>query len=218
MTNHQEKKKIYIYDLVALKGTGKTQIKHTGYSNTEDYRDGEILVNGNTNTKEIEKNVYARFYKSKLTAEYLQSNKKISFMYVSLFYQKKFVTGHLLNIVIYFDISTDTKEFSSFDDLLKAHLDGKYIMEIDVGEIKKSFDMDNVNGEDDAVSQVLTILESNVMKDIIKKEMKKRDEERIEKYGRMVSDMPKTPKYKFNDLVEMYKKDGDLDRIKKLLN
>ena len=46
MTNHQEKKKIYIYDLVALKGTGKTQIKHTGYSNTEDYRDGEILVNG----------------------------------------------------------------------------------------------------------------------------------------------------------------------------
>lgn len=212
-----KQKKIYVYDLEAVNGTGKTQIKNVGYSYTKDYQDGEILINGNTNIKEIMENIYVRLYKSKLTAEYLQSNKKISFMYASVFYQKKFVTGHLLDIVVYFDISTDTKIFRSFEELLAAQLEGKYMMEIGIGETKKIIDIENIYDKDDVVNQVLSIVESDIMKNIINIEMSKRDKERVEKYGKMVSDKPKEPKYKFDDLVGIYEQDGNMDRINKMV-
>ena len=217
MTKNIVSKKLYIYELDGIEKTNKGQLKGAGYSFSKNYQDGELLIDGKTNIKEIMNNIYVKMYKSMMTWEFLSTNRKVPYIYGSIYYQRKFVTGHLLSVTVYFDILSDTKKIASISELLEMELDGKYYLEIEIGETKKIIDIDGIGGVDEVRDQIMMIIESDAMKKIIQSEMNKRDQERVEKYGKMVSDMPREPKYKFNDLLEIYEKDGNMDRIEKIV-
>lgn len=209
--------KIFIYELDPIENSSKGKLKGAGYSYNTDYQDGELYIDGKTNIQEIMDNIYVKMYKSRMTTEYISTTKKLSFMYASIYYQKKFVTGHLLNITVYFDIISDTKTFTSFSELLNAELDGKYFIEIEIGDKKKIIDIDKIGNIEDIKNQIMMIIKSDAMSKIIMSEMDKRDKERVEKYGKMLSDVPKKPKYKFDDLLKIYEEDGNMDRINKII-
>ena len=51
------------------------------------------------------------------------------------------------------------------------------------------------------------------MKNIINLELKKRDEERKERFGEIIEKKPNDPKYNFNELVEKYENGENIEMI-----
>lgn len=217
MTRQKKKnQKINIYQLEGIKDTNKTKIKIVGYINGDaHYEDEEIIIDETNKSiiKEIMESVYVKMYKCRMTDDYVAKYKKLPLMYASLFYEKKFVTGYLFSIYIYFEIKTDTNKFKSLEALLNSVLEGKYSIEIVMDEKSEIIEIDSFGGYNETVNNLMEIIKTEEIGNIIKSELKKRDDERRERMGNIVENKPKEPKYNFTELLNKYQNEEDLNKI-----
>lgn len=208
--------KINIYQLKAINGTNRARITNIGYMfGSPDFEDEEIIIDktNNTNIKEIMENIYLKMYKCKMTDDFVSRHKKLPLMYASLFYQRKFVTGFLFSVYIYFEIITNTNKIQSLDSLLNTELVGKYTIEIVMDKKTEIIEMGNFLGLDETKEQLIKIIETDEMKNILKLELCKRDKERTERLGNVMDYKPVQPKYNFNELLKKYEDGDDINEI-----
>ncbi|ARF09184.1 hypothetical protein Catovirus_2_133 [Catovirus CTV1] len=208
-------KKINIYQLNGIKNTNKAKINMVGYSFGESYEDEEIMLDKKKKTyiKEIMENVHVKMYKCRMTDDFVSKHRKLPLLYASLFYERKFVTGFLFSVYVYFEILTDTKKIKTLDSLLKTELDGKYTIEIIMDDKTEVINMEKISDLEELVDNIMSVIETDEMKNIVKIEMNKRDEQRRERFGNFVGKKPPEPKYKFKELLKKYEETGDIDDV-----
>ena len=131
-------KVIKIFQLKAQKNSNKGTLKETGYIfKDDDFNDEPLDIGDNgSGIVKIQETISVKFSKSNLTGEYMLTNKKLPVMCASVMYQKPFVTGSLMNLVVYFDITDNTREIKSFNQLLNTELNGTFTTEISIDKEK----------------------------------------------------------------------------------
>lgn len=210
--------KINIFQLRAIKDTNKAKILRLGYIYSDTcYEDEEIIIDKEkkSTVKEIIDDIYLKMYKCRMTDKFVSTNKKLPLLYASLFYQKKFVTGYLFSIYVYFEIVTNTNKIQSLESLLNTDLIGKYTIEIVMDNRTEVIEIDNFQGYEETINQLMEIIETEEMKNIMKIELKKRNDERKERLGEIIEHKPIEPKYNFNELLKKYENGEDIDEIMK---
>lgn len=208
--------KYNVFQLRGINNTNKARLKLAGYiTDDNQYDDEEIILDINTKatTKEIMDTVFVKMYKCRMTDGFVSSHKKLPLMYASIFYQKKFVTGYLFSVYIYFDIETDTKKFKTLRALTDSELDGKYTLEIVMDKKTEVIDLDKFMGYERTIDYLLNIIQSDEIKNIIQIELKHRDEERRKQFGKLLDSRPKEPSYNFSELLNQVKNGNDVDEV-----
>jgi hypothetical protein len=207
--------KSYVYQMNALRRTQTGQLKCIGYIDIDQkFRDEpmeytcvkpNLIVNGN--------NININLYKCNINHGYMLNNKKLPVMYASLTYNKPLVTGHLFNMYIMFEITTDTTAIKTVNELLARTLEGKYTIQIDLDDKIETINLTEFLGYNDTADNFMKILSSEGMINIMKLQLKKRDEERIKKWGSPSEYKITVPKYNFNDLVKKYENGEDIQDV-----
>jgi hypothetical protein len=203
----REANRMYIYQVKAIKNTNKVNIKMSGFINDGDeFNDENIdvvkdIMDGDEKSVQIVEFVHARFNKPNISSVFLLSNKKLPVLYASLIYQKPLVMGVLFNMTIFFEITSDTLKIDSIDQLLDTELEGKFTTDIMMDEKIETMPMEKFSGYPETIKNILSLLKSETMIEIIKQQLNKRDEERRERYGCLSDYRPSIPKYNFSDLV-----------------
>lgn len=74
--------------------------------------------------------IVGKFCACNIPGDYLVNNNKIPVYYLSIIYNRQFITGCLFNIFIYFEISEDTKKkLNEPKKYYKAYMDGKFTVQ-----------------------------------------------------------------------------------------
>ena len=205
--------RVYIYQTRGIKDTTTAQLKCIGYiAPDQDFKDEPMDYKGKTLSL-YDNSVSIKFYRSNINQGYMLNNKKLPIMYASVTYNKPLVTGHLFNIHIMFEITSDTSQIKTVTQLLSTPLTGKYYIEIDIDDKKDTIDIVEFAGYKETADNLMAILSSDSMIDIIKQQLKKRDEERIKKWGSPADYKVSVPKYNFGDLVKRYEKGENIEEI-----
>ncbi len=210
--------RVNIYQLNGIKDTNKGCIKNVGYIYSDSqYDDEEIFFDKKKQitTKEIMDCVFIKMYKCRMTDEYVAKHKKLPLMYTSIYYQKKFITGYLFSVYVYFEITSDTSKIKTINSLLNTELNGKYSIEIVMDEKCEVINMKQFDGYDKVIDNMVNIINTDEMKDIIKRELNKRDSERKEQMGNIIENKPNEPKYNFTELLNEYEKGNNIDDVLK---
>lgn len=204
-----------VFNVKPLNNSSNAIIKYQGTMDTTDVvKDEPIMCNEDDENKyvyNISEKVYARFYKSMITGNYLMTNRILPVLYCSIMYHDTIVKGFLLNVCIEFEIKT---KIVSENDLINKKLEGKYKISIHKDENyyqldnqinkPKYIDLDNFTTEEIIIETLKSLINTPDMKELIKEMMNVRRLERIEKYGSITDyEIPK-PSYNFNKLVEQY--------------
>lgn len=199
--------KIFLFQVKGLKDTSKAMIKAIGYADeTSEHVDERMdvvkdIMNGDEKSVEIIDNVTIKFNKPNITQTFILANKKLPVMYASVVYNKPLVTGVLFNITMFFEITSDTQKIKSFDQLLQTELEGKFTTNILMDDKAEVIEMDKFSGYPKTVKNIINILKSESMVEIVKAQLKKRDEERIARLGSLADFKPSIPKYNISELA-----------------
>lgn len=215
MPQKRVNRKIIIYQMNGIKDTNKAKINVIGHSLGESFEDEEIIIDKKNkgSIKQIMENVYLKMFKCRMTDEFVATQRKLPLLYASIFYERKFVTGYLFSIYVYFEIKSNTSQIKSLDSLLKTELEGKYTIEIVMDEKNEVIEIDKYYGNEEMIKNIMEIIETDELKNIIKIELKKRDEERIQRFGNLMEKRPGEPKYNFDELLKKYEESGNIDDI-----
>lgn len=210
---------ISVFQLKALKNTNTSKIKPVGIvdkgSSFADERidvgSKEIMNNGEKALK-ITEDIYVMFYKSNISDVYLLTNKKLPVLYASIMYQRPFTTGFLFNLYLNFSIISDTSKIKNVNELFTYTFEGKYEIEIEIDEKNKQvIPLEKFQGYDETVKNLIEIIQTVEMKEIISVELNKRDEERRKRLGGMTDYSIPKPTVIFKDLVEKYEQGEDIN-------
>lgn len=208
-------KVIKIFQLKAQKNSNNGTLKETGYIfKDDDFNDEPLEINGSSIVK-LQEHISVKFSKSNLTSEYMLTNKKLPVMCASVMYQKPFVTGTLMNLVVYFEITDDTTQIKSFMQLLNTSLNGTYTTEISLDKEKDVLAMPKFTGYHNTAENIVLLLKTEIMESIINEQLNKRDEERRERLGTPGNFTIPVVKYNFDDLVKRYDSGEKLEDIMK---
>lgn len=198
--------KKYIYRLVGINNSNKAQIKKIEYNlNEKSIPEDEEILN-----KQIMENIKLKLYRCRINENI--NLKKIPLYYISLYYERKFITGYLFSVYIYFENMTDITN-DNLDDILNLKLEGKYYIEIQIDDKTEIIYLDNYTDENSMMINMIELTETDELKDIIKIEISKRDEERRQRFGDMQITEPRKPKYNFNELLKKYEETGIIDDV-----
>jgi hypothetical protein len=221
--------KIYIYRLIPVEnksdGTNnndenknKGMIKQIGFiTDPKDFKDEEfeIVDQDNKEMTKINDYINIKFKKSSITDAYIQKNNKLPVMYASVIYSKPFLTGVLMEMVVYFEF--DTKKIKSAKQLLETEIKGKFVTEISINNSIETLRMENFTTYEETAKDMCKLLKTDVMIEIINELMKERDEERRKKFGSPADfKIPKVT-YKFDDVVKKYEEGMNIDEILKTI-
>lgn len=200
--------KTYVYTLDGIEDTNRAKLKCLGFvEKNDDFKDAELKINGEATHVEPYEDVFLKIYKCNISDGFLSKSTRLPVYCASITYQRKFVKGYLLSIVLYFDIKSDVSKIKSYNELMNRELEGEYILEV---ELDNTFDEvskgDNFAGQKKFIERIIELVKTEGFKDLINIELKKRDEERVKKFGGNHSYTPPQVTVKFNELVEKYKK------------
>jgi len=206
--NNTPNEKTYVYTMDGIEDSTKAKMKCLGFvENNQDFKDVELKINGESTMLEIYDDVFLKIYKCNISNGFLMKSTRIPMYCASVMYQRKFVKGYLFSIVLYFDMTTDTTTIKSHNELLNKDLEGEYTLEV---ELDHTFDVissgETFAGQKQYIDNIINLVKTDGFKDLINIELKKRDEERIKKFGGNHSYTPPQVTVKFNELVEKYKK------------
>lgn len=210
-----DERKMLIFQAKAIKNTNRINIRNVGFAfEGKEFDDEKIdvvkdIMNGDEKSIEIIENVQAKFFKANFTNNYLTTHKRLPVMYASVIYNRPLLMGVLFNMTLYFEISNDTNKIKSYEQLVTMNIDGKFTMEISMDEKKELIPVESFSGYSETVKNILTLLRTKDMVDIINFQLKKRHQERIARFGNPADYKPPVPKYNFDELVKNYKLDDE---------
>ena len=135
------------YPVFTMKTTNDTdciQFKYIGWTKEpekvkseliEINTDSEMMNKAGKNSYYIGKfgsyDVFARFYACRVLGNYLLSHDKIPVFYMTVIYEKKFLTGNLFNYFLYFTIDSESrKELKKPKNYINKTVYGKFTLEL----------------------------------------------------------------------------------------
>ena len=219
----EDKIKRYIYQVKPNFSSKNIEFKAIGYmfqgeniKNELIELDKNIILEGEEDLVlkdryKISDEVYIQFYKYNYVDYELATTKSYHIILGSVMYNRMLIIGNLFNFMIDLDITEDTSNIKSFNELTTSRLNGEFKLRLFMDEKNETFDLDikNIN---EGIRKILDIVITDNMKNIINLELIKRDEERIKKLGKVNYEIPKKVT-NFNDLVNKYKKGDDINKI-----
>ena len=209
--------KSVIFQVKGIPDSNKAHLKAIGFiEDGQEFNDEKIdvvkdIMGGDEKSIELMNTVTVKFNKPNITQEFLMSNKRLPVLYASVVYTKPLLTGVLFNITIFFDITTNTTNIKSLEQLITMDLEGKYSTDILMDDNKESMPMEKFSGYPKTVKNILTLLKTEPMLEIVRSQLKKRDQERIERYGTPADFVPSKPAYNISELADNYDPNNDID-------
>jgi len=159
--------------------------------------------------------VYFQFFKDNLASTYISNTTKVPVFHCSIMYQKKIVLGNLMNIYLYFNVE-EAKKIKSFDHLINTNLKGKYELVVEYNDRKENLPFDEFVSYEDLTLDILQLLSTELMSEIIDSEMDKKDEDRRKQYGAIEDyDIPEKV-VNFNELVKKYEETGNINDVEEM--
>lgn len=214
----ETKRRVNVFQVKAITNSNNAKIIHSGYITDGDrFADelidigGKDVMNNGETALKISQNIFVKFYKCNITDAYLLTNRKLPILYGTVMYERPFTTGYLFNLTVYLEISSDSTLIKEPSKLLTTTFDGKYSIDIEIDENQKeTIQLETFTTYEKITNQLLTIIKTPAMTNIIQIELKKRDEERIKRLGGIMEYTIPTPTYNFDELVKKYEKGEDL--------
>lgn len=209
--------KYVIYQVNQIHNTNLAKLKQTGYIlSTDELYDQQLPINfnqhKNASTYPINDEVFIKFFKCNNTSFFIMKNTKLPIYSASLYYQKKFITGYLMTIFLYFVIKSDLNNIKSFEQLLNTELDGQYILEVEIDDkVIYTQNIDSISNDDNVFSIFMNFISNN--NSLIHDEMKKRDIERKNKYGQFINYDIQKPVLNYNHMLNAYKNGNNIDEF-----
>lgn len=211
--------KRYIYQIKPTYSSNQIEFKPIGYIYQGEKIKNELIeidksiFEGKEYTKDrfnISDEIYIQFYKYNYLDYELVTSKSYHILLGSIMYNRKLIIGNLCNFMLDFDITDDTTNIKSFNDLVSSKLIGNIKLRLFLDERNEEFDVEikNLNG---AIKKIIDITMSENMKNIFNSELAKRDAERIKRLGEIDYKIP-TKVTNFNDLIKKYKENGDINK------
>lgn len=154
-----------IYSLRGLKESNTVKIKHLAnirLKDTEHVPDEKLK----DECFDVEKGVKALVYKCHITDNYINKNRKLPMLYISVVLDKPLRSILLYRIYLYFTITDNIK---SEKDLLKKKLSGYYSMEVMIGDKKIVIEEKNTifPGRNEVIQQMKDFILSEEMKEML---------------------------------------------------
>ncbi len=211
--------KRYIYQIKPTYSSNQIEFKPIGYiiqgekiKNELIELDKSIFEEGQNYTKDRFNiyEVYIQFYKYNYVDYELVTSKNYHILLGSVMYNRKLIIGNLCNFMLDFDITEDTTNINSFNELVSSRLNGEVKLRLFLDNKNETFDIE-VKNLNDAIKKIINITTTDNMKNIINTELAKRDAERIKRLGEIDYKIP-TKVTNFNDLVKKYKESGDINK------
>jgi hypothetical protein len=162
--------------------------------------------------------VYFEFYKDNVASTYFTKTSRIPVFHCSVMYNKKIILANLINIYLYFNID-NTKHYKSFEQLINSNLKGNYELVVEYNNKQEKLPFEKFTSMEDLVNDMIELLSTDLMKQMIDDEIDRRDQERIKQYGKV--DDYKLPEktISFDELVKKYESNnGNMDEIMKMYN
>jgi hypothetical protein len=133
-----------VFVMKTINDTNSIKFKYIGWTKTPEKVSGE-LIEIETDTKmmnRIGKNsyfigkfgqydVFARFYMCHLIGDYLLTHDKIPIFYMTIIYERRFITGNLFNYFLYFTMTKESrKELKTPKNYINKVVFGKFSLEL----------------------------------------------------------------------------------------
>lgn len=186
----------HVYQINAIEDSNKAQIMCVGYMDTKNEIYDEPIEIENDKLTDC---AYVRMYKSRVNHQFILTNKKLPVVRASVLYKKPLVAGSLFDIVLMFNIVSDTSKIKSFEDLLTVKLNGEYVIEIYLNGNVEVLDIEKFTSYDEIKASLYDLLTNEGMVDIINSALIKRNEERSAKMGSNVTYEIPVPKYSLDE-------------------
>lgn len=184
-------------DVMNLKFLNKENIKFTVENDRIKYND----------------EIYFQFYKDNVASTYFTKTSRIPVFHCSVMYSRKIIIANLINIYLYFNVD-NTKTYKSFNQLISSDLQGTYELIIEYNNKQEQLPFEKFTSYEDLVNDIIEMLSSDLMKGMIEEEIDRRDEERIQKYGKVDDYVLPDKTISFDDLVKKYEaNNGNMDEI-----
>jgi len=217
--NTLRKIKIGVYQLKPVSNTHATFIEK-GYVRYGKNFDDEIIkldfldtekikFEVNNNRVKYNDDIYLEFYKDNVASSYFGRTNKIPVFHCAIMYNKKIIIANLANIYLYFNIE-NPKNIKSFDQLINNPQKGTYELEIEFNDKRDKLPFETFISFEDLIYDIINLCSSDVMDAMIEKELEKRTEDRIKKYGKIDDYTIPDKVIKFDDLVKHYQETGTL--------
>ena len=183
--NNQESHITGIYQISGIKDKNSIMISHikniklTNSQFIEDKKEDSFI---------LLRNVTGDLYRCHITNTYLQSNKKLPLYYIIARYSSKMSVTPLFKLVLYFKIEDDIK---SSNDLLGTELNGKYVLEMEIGNESQEIDSDFgvYQGNKKTKQKLLHITKQEQIIDIVQGMMIDSDEKKVQEMGDTYSNL-----------------------------
>jgi hypothetical protein len=220
-----KKIKIGIYQLQPNTQNNTCKFVEKGYAKYGKNFDDEKLdldfLQNNTEIKfKIEKTrvkyddtVYFEFFKDNLASTYITKTTKVPVFHCSVMYQKKVILGNLFNIYLFYNIA-EAKSYTSFKQLIDSELKGRFELVIEFSDRTDVLPFDTFTNYNDIITDLLELFSTETMSEIIANELDKKDDERIQKFGRVDNYEIPDKILNFDDLVKKYQEtNGDMEKV-----
>lgn len=162
--------------------------------------------------------IYFQFFKDNVASTYITMTDRIPIFHCSVMYQKKILMGNLFNIYLFFKIQ-DTKSIKSFKELTTTNLKGTFEMIMEFNNRKEELPFDKFISYNDLVKDLVELLSSDVIEEIINNELDKKDQERVQQYGKVDDYSIPEKIVNFDELVKKYQENnGNMDEIENIYN
>jgi hypothetical protein len=181
--------------------------------NLDFLKDIELKFKLENNRVKYDDNVYFEFLKDNLASTYITKTTKIPVFHCSVMYQRKLIFGNLFNIYLFYNI-TEAKTFTSFKQLIDSDLKGTFELVIEFRNKSEILPFDTFTSYEDLITNLLELFSSESMDELILSEMDKRDDERIQQYGKVDDYVIPDKVLNFDELVKKYQEtNGDMNKV-----
>ncbi len=184
-------------EVIDLKFVDKDKIKFTLDNNRIKYND----------------EIYFEFYKDNIASTYFTRTSRIPVFHCSVMYNRNIIIANLINIYLYFNVE-NSKSYKSFDQLTTSDIKGTYELIVEYDKKQEKLPFEKFTSHEDLVNDIIEMLSSELMENMIEEELKRRDEERIKTYGKVDDYVLPDKTINFNDLIKKYESNnGNMDEI-----
>jgi hypothetical protein len=162
--------------------------------------------------------VYFQFYKDNVASTYFTRTSRIPVFHCSVMFSKQIILANLINIYLYFNVE-NTKSYKSYEQLVSSEIKGTYELIVEYSNKQESLPFDKFTSIEDLVKDIVELLTTDLMKQMIEDEIERRNEERVQKYGKVDDYILPDKTINFEELVKKYEaNNGNMDEIMQMYN
>jgi hypothetical protein len=196
--------KDFIYQLHPTANSNQAQFVCIGWlDKEEDTLKNEHIELEYEKNPDLDTAVQYKMFRQNLTTGFILTNRRIPLLYLSVLYDKKFVTGHLFNITLYYNISSDLSKITNMDELLKSKLEGSFYFQIDhISLDTKHVILTKYTNLANIREQLINLANKDYILELTRKVLEERDLERVSKYGRITDYVIPVPSVNITKIIQ----------------